>query len=152
MQKAPVKRRTIYVIYAIFLVGCILYGYASASKESLTKKSAEHAATTQSDSVGIYSVKITPDLDLVTYETSISLDHDKKVQYLLFPNGGTQTDVFIYTPKDSISADEKPMPLALGGGATGEKILVDISGLPEGEYTVHYLSCGNGGLFQLTLQ
>lgn len=153
MIKNPaIRRLTIFPIFAIFLFGCMVYGYHSQPQTLSESKQPVGSETLHPDSVGIYPIHIPSDLDLITYETSITLDSTKKAHFLLFPSGGTRTDVFVFDKKPWEASSEKRIPLASSGGPSGEKILVDISGIPKGDYWVQYTSCGNGGMIRLTLQ
>jgi hypothetical protein len=76
-----------------------------------------------------------------------------------YPNGGTQTDVYLYvadsafmkwmngTPKD------RPKLLLHVGKFLGQgNPVFDLTGLPDGKYISHMVSCNVGGFLQLVIQ
>jgi hypothetical protein len=110
----------------------------------------------QKDITGIYYVDLPPGLDTIEFKATVVLDKKKKIQKLKFPNGGTETNVFIYdsTFLKNIQTNTKVKtePLTHGDFNRNQDVLLDISNLANGKYYVHYLSCNSGGIFPLTLK
>jgi hypothetical protein len=78
---------------------------------------------------------------------------------VIYPNGGTRSDIYLYladsgfmkwmngTPKD------QPKPLRHDGKYYGQgNPVFDLTGLPDGKYISHMLSCNVGGFLQLIIQ
>jgi hypothetical protein len=65
---------------------------------------------------------------------------------LIFPSGGTQSDVYLYkTSLDkSLRQDHK---------RTGQGLpFLDLTGLPDGNYIAHMLACAVGGRFNVVIK
>ncbi len=72
---------------------------------------------------------------------------------LIFPSGGTQSDVFLYdvNEKDK-SAFSQPKPIRQDQRFAGEgKPSLDLTGLPDGKYRSQMVACGLGGGFDLVI-
>ena len=110
----------------------------------------------QQDNSQIYFVDLPAGLDTMEFKASITLDPNKKIHKIKFPNGGTETNVFIYdsTYLKTIQSNTLPKikPLTNGDFTHDQEVLLDISSLQRGQYYVHYLSCGLGGIFPLTIK
>jgi hypothetical protein len=65
---------------------------------------------------------------------------------LIFPSGGTESDVYLY----KISLD-KPLLHDQKWSGQGRPVL-DLTGLPDGSYTAHMLSCAVGGIFSVIIK
>jgi hypothetical protein len=105
--------------------------------------------------IGIYFVDLPTGLDTIDFKAEITLKPSKKIQKIKFPNGGTETKVSIYEKgflehihKNTIV---KMKPLVEGSFSLEEEVLLNITNLPRGQYYVHYLSCGLGGIFPLKI-
>jgi hypothetical protein len=109
----------------------------------------------QKDITGIYYVDLPEGLDTTEFKATITLDKTKKIHKLKLPNGGTETNVFIYdsTYLKNIQNNTivKIEPLTHGDFNQNQEVLLDITNLTSGKYYVHYLSCNLGGIFPLTL-
>jgi hypothetical protein len=95
-------------------------------------------------------------LDTLEFKSSITLDLNKQIHKVKFPNGGIETNVFIYdsTYLNTIQSNTLPKIKALTKGefTHDQEVLLDITSLQRGQYYVHYLSCGLGGIFSLTIK
>lgn len=109
----------------------------------------------QKYNTAIYFVDLPAGLDTMDFKASITLDTTKRIHKLKFPNGGTETNVFIYdsTYLTNIQRNTLPKvdPLTNGAFNHDQQVLLDITSLKRGKYYVHYLSCGLGGIFPLTI-
>ena len=110
----------------------------------------------QQDNSQIYFVDLPAGLDTMEFKASITLDSNKQIHKIKFPNGGTGTTVFIYdsTYLKIIQSNTllKIKPLTKGDFRHDQEVLLDITLLQRGQYYVHYLSCGLGGIFPLTIK
>ncbi len=110
----------------------------------------------QQDNSQIYFVDLPAGLDTIEFKASITLDPNKRLQKIKFPNGGTETNVFIYdsTYLKTIQSNTLPKikPLTKGDFNHDQEVLLEITSLQRGQYYVHYLSCGLGGIFPLTIK
>ena len=83
------------------------------------------------------------------FKATVTRDNIKKFHKLKFPNGGTETNVFIYdsTYLKNIQSNTrvKIEPLTHGTFNQKQEVLLDITKLSNGKYYVHYLSCNLGG-------
>ncbi|WP_153796608.1 hypothetical protein [Foetidibacter luteolus] len=77
---------------------------------------------------------------------------------MIFPTGGSQTDVYIYVPDSAFAKwvrgvnEEEPQPLRHVQKLYLEgKPIVDITSLPDGNYLCWMLGCNLGGSFGLVL-
>jgi hypothetical protein len=76
---------------------------------------------------------------------------------LIFPNGGTQSDVFLFADsavaagmKGKIVSPPQLLRHTQHLGGQGNAIL-DLTGLPDGKYRSQMLSCAVGGSFELII-
>jgi hypothetical protein len=110
----------------------------------------------QQDSSEIYFVDLPSGLDTIAFRATITLTQDKSNHKIKFPNGGTETNVYIYDntylEKMQNNTLTKPEPLANGNFSYDQEVLLDITLLQRGQYYVHYLSCGLGGIFPLIIE
>lgn len=110
----------------------------------------------QQDHLKIYFVDLPAGLDTLEFKATITLDPNKRIHKIKFPNGGTATNVFIYnnTYLKTISRNTLPKlnPLTKGSFSHDQEVLLDITSLQRGQYFVHYLSCGLGGIFPLIIK
>jgi hypothetical protein len=110
----------------------------------------------QQDSSQIYFVDLPAGLDTMEFKASITLNPNKRIHKIKFPNGGTETNVFIYdsTYLKTIQSNTLPKskPLTSGNFTHKQEVLLDITTLQRGQYYVHYLSCSLGGIFPLTIK
>ena len=76
---------------------------------------------------------------------------------LIFPNGGTLTDVYLYTESSftkwmSGKPQDEPKPLRHDHKEVSQgKPFLDLTGLPDGKYRPRMLGSGLGGGFKLTI-
>ena len=76
---------------------------------------------------------------------------------VIFPIGGTITDVFLNAEKEFIqwpkgSPKDQPKPLRHDHRRSGEgNPAFDLTGLPDGKYGAYMLACGLGGSFQIVI-
>lgn len=84
--------------------------------------------------------------------------HSKKDSItLIFPNGGTLTDIYLYTESSftkwmSGTPQDEPKPLRHDHKEANQgKPFLDLTGLPDGKYRPRMLGCGLGGGFKLTI-
>lgn len=76
---------------------------------------------------------------------------------VIFPSGGTQSDVYLYTETAFIKwikgkPSDQPKPLSHDQKFAGQgNPTLDLTGLRDGVYRPHMLSCGVGGTFELTI-
>lgn len=126
-------------------------GYANGVKQDTIKN-----LKWQQDNSQVYFVDLPAGLDTMEFKASITLDSNKRIHKIKFPNGGTETNVFIYdsTYLKTIQSNTLPKikPLTKGDFTHDQEVLLDITSLQRGQYYVHYLSCGLGGIFPLTIK
>ena len=75
--------------------------------------------------------------------------------FLVFPSGGTQSDVFLH----SVGANgeiwkcqgKAAEPVRHDGSGSEGNPVISLAGVPDGNYHVSMLSCGLGGSFALNL-
>jgi len=110
----------------------------------------------QQDNSQIYFVDLPAELDTMEFKASISHVPNKRIHKIKFPNGGTETNVFIYdsTYLKTIQSYTLPKikPLTKGDFTHDQEVLLDITSLQRGQYYIHYLSCGLDGIFPLTIK
>jgi hypothetical protein len=76
---------------------------------------------------------------------------------LVFPSGGTLTDVYLYTESSFVkwmsgTPKDEPKPLRHDRKEAGQgNPFLDLTGLPDGKYSPRMLGCGLGGGFKLTI-
>jgi hypothetical protein len=128
-----------------------MYGFAQGVRQDTIKN-----INWQKENTGIYFVNLPAGLDTMDFKATITLDQTKKIHKLKFPNGGTETNVFIYdsTYLKTIQNNTLPKvkPMTNGNFTHDQEVLLDITLLQRGQYYVHYLSCGLGGIFPLTIK
>lgn len=150
-------KRPILIILILILTAGLGYfivemaGYANGVKQDTIKN-----LKWQQDNSQVYFVDLPAGLDTMEFKASITLDSNKRIHKIKFPNGGTETNVFIYdsTYLKTIQSNTLPKikPLTKGDFTHDQEVLLDITSLQRGQYYVHYLSCGLGGIFPLTIK
>lgn len=77
---------------------------------------------------------------------------------MIFPSGGTQSDVYLYEKDKAYlkwlngKQKDKPKPIRHDQKFSEQgNPTIDLTGLPDGKYKPHMLSCGVGGSFDLTI-
>jgi hypothetical protein len=114
------------------------------------------SGASQVDSAVVYFLDLPPGLDTMAFTAVITLAKNKTTHKLQFPNGGTQTTVLIYDSTYLNQISKNPLlsvePIAKGTFSLKEAVVFDISMFKRTQYYVHYLSCGIGGLFPLTIK
>ena len=101
-----------------------------------------------------YFIDVPPNLDTIRFSAKIDLVKNKKRHIITMPNGGTETNVFLFdsTFADNFIKNVQLKPIAQGNFALKEQVYLDISNLKPGRYYVHYLSCNFGGIFQVYIK
>lgn len=153
----PKMKRPIMTIFIPILTAGLGYfifvmaGFANGVQQDTIKN-----LKWQQDKSQIYFVDLPDGLDTMEFKASITLEPNKRIHKIKFPNGGTETNVFIYdsTYLKTIQSNTLPKikPLAKGDFTHDQEVLLDITSLQRGQYYVHYLSCGLGGLFPMTIK
>jgi len=128
-----------------------MFGFANGVRKDTIKN-----LKWQQDNTGIYFVDLPAGLDTMDFKASITIDPNKRIHKIKFPNGGTGTSVLIYdsTYLKTIRSNTLPKinPLTKGDFTHDQVVLLDITLLKRGQYYVHYLSCNLGGIFPLTIK
>jgi hypothetical protein len=153
----PKLKRPILILSILILTAGLGYfifemsGFANGVRQDRTNKIKWHQDNTQ-----IYFVDLPAGLDTMEFKASITLDLNKRIHKVKFPNGGTETNVFIYDSTflntNQSNTLLKIKPLTKGDFTQEQDVLLDITSLQRGQYYVHYLSCGLGGIFPLTIK
>lgn len=151
-MKRPILTISILILTAV--LGYFIYemvGFANGVRQDTIKN-----LKWQQNNSQIYFVDLPAGLDTMEFKASITLDLNKRIHKVKFPNGGTETNVFIYdsTYLKTIQSNTLPkiQPLTKGDFTHDQEVLLDITSLQRGQYYVHYLSCGFGGIFPLTIK
>jgi len=157
MTNRPKMKRPILILFILILTAGLGYfifemaGFASGIRQDTIKN-----IKWQQDNSKIYFVDLPSGLDTMDFKASIILDPNKRINKIKFPNGGTETNVFIYdsTYLKTIQSNTLPKikPLTKGDFTHDQEVLLDITLLQRGQFYVHYLSCGLGGIFPLTIK
>lgn len=151
-MKRPILTITILILttglgYSIFEIT----GLANSVRHDIIRN-----LKCEQDNSQIYFVDLPAGLDTMEFKASITLDPTKQIHKIKFPNGGTETNVLIYdsTYLKVIQSNTLPeiKPLAKANFTYDQEVLLDITSLQRGQYYVHYLSCGLGGIFPLTIK
>jgi hypothetical protein len=93
----PKLKRPILILSILILTAGLGYfifemsGFANGVRQDRTNKIKWHQDNTQ-----IYFVDLPAGLDTMEFKASITLDLNKRIHKVKFPNGGTETNVFIY--------------------------------------------------------
>jgi len=153
----PKMKRPILTIFTLILTAGLGYfifkmaGFTNGVRQDTIKNS-----KWQQDNSQIYFVDLPAGLGTMDFKGSITLDPNKRIHKIKFPNGGTETNVSIYdsTYLKTIQSNTLPKtkPLTKGDYTHDQEVLLDITLLQRGQYYVHYLSCGLGGIFPLTIK
>jgi len=156
MSKRPAKKKTILIALVLITISGLgyffseMYGFANGVK----KDTIIHFKWLQ-DNTKIYEIDVPPGLDTMTFAASITLDPTGKIHKIKLPNGGTETDIFIYdsTYLNTLQRNTLPRqePLVHGSFMHDQDVLLDITSFKKGRYYVHYMSCNTGGIFPLTI-
>ena len=153
----PKMKRPILTIFILILTAGVGYfifemaGFANGVRQDTIEN-----LKWQQDNSQIYFVDLPAGLDTMEFNATITLDLNKRIHKVKFPNGGTETNVFIYdsTYLEAIQSNTLPKikPLTKGDFTHDQEVLLDITLLQRGKYYVHYLSCGLGGIFPMTIK
>ena len=150
------KRKILIISIIITTVGLGYFVYEIVGFANGMRQDKAGNIDWQKDITGIYYVDLPKGLDTTEFKATITLDKTKKIHKLKFPNGGTETNVFIYdsTYLKNIQSNTivKIEPLTHGDFSHNQEVLLDITNLTNGKYYIHYLSCNLGGIFPLTLK
>ena len=150
------KRAILTIFIFITIVGLGYFIFEMGSFAQGVRKDTIKNLKWQQDNSQIYFVDLPPELDTLEFKASIILDPNKRIHKIKFPNGGTSTTVFIYDKDYSKTIQSNTLPkikpLTKGDFTHDQEVLLDITSLQRGQYYVHYLSCGLGGLFPLTIK
>ena len=113
-------------------------------------------ANSKEEHTQIYWVELPAGLDTIEFKASLTLNPNKQIHKIKFPSGGTETNICIYdsTYLKAIQQDAqvKIKPLRNGTFSKEQEAILDISSLQRGRYYVHYVSCGLGSIFSLTIK
>jgi hypothetical protein len=106
------------------------------------------------NNIAIYYIDVPTSLDTMAFQAEIRLQPDKRIHQLKLPNGGTETNIFIYdsTYLTKLGNNNQVSELKNGDFTKDEQVIVDITSLSKGKYYVHYLSSGFGGVFPLIIE
>jgi hypothetical protein len=153
----PKLKRPILILSILILTAGLGYflfemsGFANGVRQDRIPKIKWHQDNTQ-----IYFVDLPDGLDTMEFKATITLDLNKRIHKVKFPNGGTETNVLIYDSTflntNQSNTLPKIKPLTKGDFTQEQDVLLDITSLQRGQYYVHYLSCGLGGIFPLTIK
>jgi hypothetical protein len=153
----PKMKRPILTIFTLILtagLGCFIFemaDFANGVRQDTIKN-----LKWQQDNTQIYFVKLPSRLDTMEIKASITLDINKRIHKIKFPNFGTETNVFIYdsTYLKTIQSNTLPKikPLTKGNFTHDQEVLLDITSLQRGQYYVHYLSCGLGIIIPMIIK
>lgn len=104
----------------------------------------------------IYSINLPEGLDTVEFKAKIKIDRTKKIHKIKLAKSSGETTVMIYSNFFKIALQNKSVkklkPLIAASFHNQQEILINVTSLPFGKYYVHYLSCNNGGVFQLIIE
>ena len=128
----------------------ILYGFTTGVQQDTIK-----TLKWQKENTAIYFVDLPLGLDTINFKASITLDTSKRIHKLKLPNGGTETNVYIYDSTYITNIQRNTLPnimfLAHGDFNHDQEVLLELTPLGRGKYYVHYLSCALGGVFLLII-
>jgi hypothetical protein len=78
---------------------------------------------------------------------------------VVFPSGGTQSDVYLYAADTAFikwiegGPSDQPQPLRRDRKLAGQgPPILDLTGLGDGKYFPHMLSCNVGGFFEVRIE
>lgn len=150
------KRPILTILIIILTAGLGYLIYQMAGFANGIRQDTINILKWQQDNSGIYFVDLPAGLDTMEFKATITLDPNKRIHKIKFPNGGTETNVFIYdsTYLNTIQSNTLPKikPLTKGDFTHDKEFLLDITSLQRGKYYVHYISFGLGGIFPLTIK
>ena len=86
----------------------------------------------QQDSTAIYFIDLPSRIDTLVYEAEIMLDSTKKIHKMKLPSYPTKTTIYIHDTNK-----EKSLPVAKGEFNQEQEVLLDITKLKKGKYSVH---------------
>lgn len=152
IPRMRISNPTFYLFYGIIISSCLLFGYRSNPTGKQPHIQETNNPTFHPDSIAVYPIDLLPGLDTLDFEATITLDPTQKSHFIHFPNGGTGTTVHLFASPEMLMEQGKTPPLATASGGIQDKILLEVTSLAKGTYTIQYLSCGLGGIFPLTLQ
>lgn len=149
------KMKKILVITAIaFVFGIGYYVYQIWGFAIGVNEDAKRMKIWREDNISIYYIDVPTSLDIIAFQAEIRLQPDKRIHQLKLPNGGTETNISIYdsTYLTKLGNNIQIGKLKSGDFTKDEQVILDITSLSKGKYYVHYLSCGFGGVFPLTIE
>jgi len=155
-NRLNIKRSVLTISIIILTAGLGYFIYEMADFAKGVHQDTIKNIKWQEDNTGIYFVDLPKGLDTIDFKASITLNSTKKIHKIKFPQGGTETNVYIYdsTYLKTIQNNTLPKvkPLTKGTFSSDQEVLLDITLLPHGQYYVHYLSCSLRGIFPLTIK
>lgn len=101
-----------------------------------------------------YFIDVPSNLYTIKFSAKIDLVKDKKRHVITMPNGGSETNVFLFdsTFADNWAKNVQLKPITQGDFDMREQVFLDITNLIPGRYYVNYLSCSNGGIFPVDIK
>lgn len=141
----------------MFKFSCVLICFSlSICANTNAQSIAAPSGASQVEFAELYFLDLPPGLDTIAFTAVITLVKNKPIHKLQLPNGGTQTTVLIYDSTYLNQISKKLLlsvePIAKGTFSLNEAVVFDISTFKRTQYYVHYLSCGIGGIFPLTIK
>ena len=149
--------RNVLVILIFILTAAFVYLYfVNSGSVNIVKQHVGKNKNWQEEHTQIYWVELPAGLDTIEFKASLTLNPNKQIHKIKFPSGGTETNICIYdsTYLKAIQQDAqvKIKPLRNGTFSKEQEAILDISSLQRGRYYVHYVSCGLGSIFSLTIK
>lgn len=150
------KKLIITILILTIIVGVVYFTNDSLGFANVVSEEAIKDLNWQKENTAIYDIKLPAQLDSSGFEATLLHDTTKKIHKIKFPNGGTETNVFIYDSTFSKTIQNNTLPelkpLVTGEFNYDQEVLLDITLLQPGLYYVHYWSCGSGGIFPLKIK
>jgi hypothetical protein len=150
------KRKILIISIIILTVGLGYFAYEIVDFANGMRQDKVGNINFLKDITEIYYIDLPAGLDTMEFKATVTFDKTKKIHKLKFPNGGTETNVFIYdsTYLKNIQSNSivKTEALTHGDFNHNQEVILDITNFANGRYYVHYLSCNLGGIFPLTLK
>ena len=133
LQITKMKRKIFIISITILIVGvgyCIyeIFDFANGMRQDKVG-----GLNRQTEMIGIYYIDLPAGLDTLEFKANIRIDKSKKIHKIKFPNGGTETNVYIYdsTYFKNIQNNSKLKiePLIHGFFKIDQEVLLDITNL-----------------------
>jgi len=148
-------KRTLWTLFTLLLIAGLSYVVFNLPGFSNNFNQPSYIRYKTNNSQ-VHYIDVPLGLDTLDYRASIKRDTNKKTHFIKFPNGGTATDVYLYGTDflKTIQFHSLPKVQAITEGHFHgfEEAKLDISLVPSGTYYVHYLACGKGGTFPISIE